>query len=205
MDRFFRWFGLPGAVVLTFLLSAAALLRALLIPTCEHWICFAAMLFSSIGDLFLARLKRLTKRFKNFFPIGCGFFMVSHLLYAICYGTKSAKMNMPILNGGAVIALLIGLSAFAVLTFLALSRKNTKRLSLVLIYLCVILVNCASVFSYAFSASFADSAVLAACGVLSFLLSDFIIGLGLTGKLHRFDFLIWWLYPIGQILLIFGA
>ena len=206
MDKFFRWFGLPGAVVLTALLSTTALLRALFVPSAVHWLCFAAMLCSSAGDLFLAHLKALTSRIKNCFTIGCIWFMISHSLYALCYGMKSADLGMPVFNVGTVIALLIGVLASAALIFLAVSLKNTKKLPLVLIYLCVILLNCAAVFSYAFSAAARSVfAVFAAIGVFSFLLSDFIIGLNLTGKLHRFDALVWWLYPIGQILLILGA
>ncbi|MBQ1985804.1 MAG: hypothetical protein II230_05825, partial [Clostridia bacterium] len=84
MDKFFRWFGLPGAVVLTALLSTTALLRALFVPSAVHWLCFAAMLCSSAGDLFLAHLKALTSRIKNCFTIGCIWFMISHSLYALC-------------------------------------------------------------------------------------------------------------------------
>ena len=108
MDKFFRWFGLPGAVVLTALLSTTALLRALFVPSAVHWLCFAAMLCSSAGDLFLAHLKALTSRIKNCFTIGCIWFMISHSLYALCYGMKSADLGMPVFNVGAVIALLIG-------------------------------------------------------------------------------------------------
>ena len=35
--------------------------------------------------------------------------------------------------------------------------------------------------------------------------SDFIIGLNWLGGISEFDKYIWWLYPIGQILLLIGA
>ncbi len=205
MDKFFRWFGLPGALVLTTLLSALALLRALLNPTPIRWVCFAAMVFSSIGDVFLARLKILTARVKNFFVIGSSFFMVSHLLYALCYGMKSAALGVPVWNIGAAAALLLGAAAAFVLISLGIRNKNTKKLPLVLVYLFVILINCASVFSYAWSCKPNPASVICSAGIFSFLLSDLIIGLNLTAKLHRYDALTWWLYPIGQILLILGA
>ena len=206
MDVYFRWFGLPGAVVLTTLLSAFALLRACVDPTPVHWVCFAAMALSSVGDVFLAHLKRLNARFKNCFLIGAVFFMAAHLIYALCYGMKISAAGTAFLNTGTVLAGCIGLLSLVLMLTLCICRQNTKSLPLILIYLAIILFNCTIVFSYAAAQGFSSpSAVCAALGVLSFLLSDLVIGLNLAGNIHRFDKLIWWLYPIGQILLILGA
>lgn len=206
MDKLFRWFGLPGSVVLTALMSFLALARALLLPTPARWLCFAAMALSSIGDLFLGHLKFLTSHFRHCFEIGVGFFMASHIMYALCYSVKSLDIDAPIWNAGAAAAFLFGILAASVLAGISFRHNRTKNLPLVLIYLCAITLNCATVFSYAWSQRLSSfSSVFAAVGVFSFMLSDFIIGLGLTGKIHRYDALTWWFYPIGQILLILGV
>ena len=207
MDKYFRWFGLPGAVVLTSLLSAFALFRAVAAPTPMRFVCFAAMALSSVGDVFLAHLKSLHARFRNCFLIGAVFFMAAHLLYVLAYGMKlfHTAGALP-WNTGTTAALLIGLSAFCLLLTLSIKSGRTKNLSLIAVYLFIILLNCSAVFTYAFAQGFSSpSAVCAALGVLSFLLSDLVIGLNLAGNIHRFDRFLWWLYPIGQALLILGA
>ena len=55
MNRYFAWFGQPGAFVLTLLLSLFALIMALRRPQLDRWLCFGAKAFSSIGDIFLMR------------------------------------------------------------------------------------------------------------------------------------------------------
>ncbi|MBP3705429.1 MAG: hypothetical protein J6I98_07845 [Clostridia bacterium] len=207
MEKYFRWFGLPGAVVLTSLLSAFALCRAAAAPTPVRFVCFAAMALSSVGDIFLAHLKSLNARFQNCFLIGAVFFMAAHLLYVLTYGMKLFHTAGALLwNTGTAIALLIGLTAFCLMLTLSIKSRRTKNLPLIAVYLFIILLNCSAVFTYAFAQGFSSlSAVCAATGVLSFLLSDLVIGLNLAGNIHRFDFLIWWLYPIGQVLLILGA
>jgi len=206
MDKLFGWFGLPGGIVLTALLSAFALVRALLDPTPVHLICFAAMAFSSAGDIFLAHLKRLTDRFKHCFEIGAVLFMISHVLYTLCYGMKLRMQGAILPNGGTVLAVSLGALSAATLITLAVRKERTRHLPLALIYLSIIMLNCATVLTFAWPQLLSSfSAVCAALGVLSFMLSDFIIGLGLAGKINRYDALIWWFYPIGQILLILGA
>ena len=61
-------------------------------------------------------------------------------------------------------------------------------------------------FSYAWSQGFSNLlALLAAAGAVSFFVSDLFIGLGMVTGVTRYDHLIWWYYPIGQILLILGV
>lgn len=206
MDAYFKWFGLPGSVVLTTLLSSLALVLAIIQPTLTRWICFAAMALSSVGDIFLARFKGLDRIFPNYFTIGAVFFMAAHLMYILCYGMKIHTAGLTFCNGGVIAAGFIGLFAAALLCKLAIDAKNTQALPMILIYAVILCANCASVFSYAWSQGFSSlSAIAAVLGVISFFLSDLVIGLGLSGNIHRFDGLIWWLYPIGQLLLILGV
>lgn len=205
MEKYFGWFGWPGAVVLTSLISALALTLALFDPTPVRWICFAAMALSSVGDIFLAHLKKLNEKFKNCFLIGAVFFMAAHLVYVLCFGMKLYQTGGTIQNPGAAAAGVIGLAALALMLTLSVKTGRRQSLPLIFIYLAVILANCAVVFSYAWARGLSFSAVCAAVGVLSFLLSDLIIGLNLAGGIHRYDHLIWWLYPVGQVLLILSV
>ena len=72
-----------------------------------------------------------------------------------------------------------------------------------MIYLAVIGTNLAAAFSYAWAQRKTNPLTfLAAAGAALFFASDFIIGLGMMVRITKWDYLIWWLYPIGQILLI---
>jgi len=204
MDSYFRWYGLPGSVVLTALLSALALILALCNPTPVRWVCFAAMALSSVGDLFLARFGGLDRIFPNYFVIGAGFFMAAHILYILCYGMKIHGSGALFWNGGAIAAIAIGVIIAFLLCRLAMSTGNMSVLLLILVYALIIVGNCMTVFSYAWS-THSFFSFLAVVGVISFFASDLVIGLGIAGDIHQYDFLIWWLYPVGQVLLIFGA
>lgn len=206
MDQYFRWFGLPGSVVLTGLMSALALVLAVLQPTAARWVCFAAMFLSSIGDVFLARFAGLDRIFPNYFVIGAGFFMAAHLVYLLCFCLKIKAAGAHFFNAGAVAAMVLGVAIALLMVILAIRTGNTGILPLILVYALIITCNCCGIFSWVCSQwQQHPAALFTGLGVVSFLLSDLVIGLGIAGNIHRFDHLIWWLYPIGQILLILGA
>ena len=206
MDSFFSWFGFPGTVMLTLLMSVLALVLAICRPTPTRWVCFGAMGLSSIGDVFLARFNGLDILFPNYFAIGAGFFMAAHFLYILCYRMKLRAANAPFWNVGSITAIALGAVTSVVLAVLCLSRGTANTLPLVALYAVIIFANCATVFSYAWSKRLRSlPAILAVVGVISFLLSDLIIGLGIAGNIHTYDNLIWWFYPIGQFFMILCA
>ena len=71
-----------------------------------------------------------------------------------------------------------------------------------LLYIAVIGINCITVSS--FSWSHAGIKSFASVGALLFYLSDILIGLNLISGLNEkwISDGIWWLYPVGQIILI---
>lgn len=203
MEKAFAWFGLKGSLVLTMLLSALSLVLAVVFRTPIRWLCFAAMLMSSVGDIFLMHFKGIEERFPNFFVVGAAFFMLAHLLYTACFALKICDQGSMYMNGGAAAALVIAVLSLIYFTSIC---KNKSQLPLAVAYLAIITLNCMTVFSFAWLNGIGDLlAVLAAIGATSFLASDLIIGFGLLANIHRYDYLIWWLYPIGQLLLIIGA
>ena len=206
MNRYFAFNGLPGSFVLTMLLSLTALISALIKPSTARWLCFAAMLMSSVGDIFLMRFKGLDRIFPNYFIWGAAAFMVAHIIYALSYRSLSLSRGIGFLNGGVVLAALMLVASLAYALYACIRSHDYSNLPLAAIYLLIISVNCAFIFSYAWGAfPKRPWTILAAVGAVSFFISDFIIGLGMLSNISRYNHLIWWYYPIGQILLLIGG
>lgn len=202
MDRYFACFGLPGSFVLTMLLSALTLVLAAVQRSKVGWLVFAAMAMSSVGDLFMMNFRNLSRTFGDTLVWGAAAFMVAHVLYACAYRSM-AKGRGRFFNFGAAVALLIVAGCAVFFARACALRRNFGRFPLAMVYLAVIGGNLTVIFSYAWARLRKNPlALLAAAGAASFFASDFIIGLGLLAKISRYNDLIWWLYPIGQILLI---
>lgn len=206
MDKYFKCFGLPGSLPLTGLMSLLAVVLALAFPTQARWLCAAAMILSSVGDIFLMHLPVIEKNIPHYFYIGAGFFMAAHMLYALCYARLIRQSGAAIFNPGAAILLVIAAVMAAWFILSARARGRMDQLPLILVYIALISLDCMMVFSYAWSQGMTNPlAILAAAGAVSFFLSDLIIGLGIVMGVKDYDHLIWWLYPIGQILMILGV
>lgn len=208
MDRWFEWFGLRGALVLTILMSLFALVLALIFPSKARWICFAAMVLSSVGDILLmdfASINRLLP-ISSFFA-GAFAFMLSHLIYIIAFATEIRTGGHRFVNPGFFIALgIILLACIAVFgTALRQSYISPIMMTLCVVYALIIGANCVTIFSFAWSVRSWHS--IAALGALSFFISDLIIGLNqlLIPIPHSWNDAIWWFYPIGQILILIGG
>ena len=209
MNEYFACFGLPGSFVLTGLLSLFSLLLALFAGGVDRWICFAAMVLSSVGDIFLMNFKHLSLRFPNYFVIGAVFFMLSHLVYASAFCCLNRSFGYAPKGVGLYTGIAVALAALVFfLSLMARSgRLNAYNLAIAVVYLAVISVNMCSVFNFTFHAA-ADGhpwRLLSAVGMFSFFLSDCFIGLNMLGGISRYGHLIWWYYPIGQILLLIGG
>ncbi len=208
MNKFFRWFGLPGRLVLTVLMSIFACLLAILSPSPPRLLAAIAMVMSSLGDIVLMDYKPITRSLHlRGFITGSLLFTGAHLVYiaAFTYGIYDA--GCAFLNAGVVVAFVLFVALVCTMLVLALLRNQELNYMfwLCTIYLFVICANCASVFSYAFSVG--GMAIVSAVGVLSFLVSDFFIVLDRACGIrsHTLRQLIWWFYPIGQILLLIGV
>jgi len=205
MNRYFSWFGLPGTVVLTALLSLMALIMLILFPTESRFWCLLAMLLSSMGDIVLGGFQKINKRIP--FPpiyLGALLFGAAHLLYTFGYLKQHQVIGGTYWNFGSYIALVIVLFCASVVLYLGWKRNNLKLGLLImgLLYIAVIGINCITVSS--FSWSHAGIKSLASAGALLLYLSDILIGLNLISGLKAkwISDGIWWLYPVGQIILI---
>ena len=205
MNRYFAWFGLPGSLVLTLLLSLTALTLALVFQTPDRWLRLAAMLLSSLGDVILMSYTPVTRRLPGplrGFACGAASFMLAHIAYIAAFGWRIARGGDPLVNAGfwAGVALLALAAVSMTVLFRRSGNRNRGLLALCLAYLAVIGCACAVVFSCAVSEG--GWAYLLALGALSFAISDFFIGLEQLGGIDACKDLIWWFYPIGQLLLI---
>ena len=206
MNKYFAVFGLPGSLVLTGLMSLLALVLAVCFPSPARWLCFAAMLLSSVGDIFLMHLPVIEKNLPNYFVYGAASFMIAHVLYALCYLRLIRGSGAAVLNPGAALMAAIALAVAVYFVVTARGLGKLDQLPLILVYIAMIALDCTMMFSYAWSQGLRNPlAILAAVGAVSFFVSDLIIGLGMVMGVRRYDHLIWWYYPIGQILMILGV
>lgn len=207
MGRFFRWFGLPGNLVLTTLISIYGIVLACVFRTPERIICAFAMLFSSLGDIILMDYKPITKRlpFRGF-TAGALTFGLSHLIYASAFLTVIIISGFDFFNHGFILGCVLFCASLVALTFM--NRRNRTGKTMIVLPLCYLLLiagNCAVIFSC--SVSRGAFGFIAAAGAVSFFISDMFIALNVVGglKIKHSDDIIWWFYPIGQILLLAGA
>lgn len=204
MNKYFACFGLPGTFVLTMLLSLTALVLALTGPKKpERWLVFLAMAFSSVGDIFMTNFRGISRYFADSFACGAAAFMISHVFYTIAYLRMAKKRGCRFMNIGVIAACAVVVACAAYFTRACLLRRSFGRFPLAMIYLAIIGTDLAAAFSYAWAWMKKNPLVLlAALGAATFFASDFVIGLGMLARITKYDYLIWWLYPIGQILMI---
>lgn len=209
MIRFFEWFGLPGAFVLTCLLSIFALLLAIVFRTTDRWLCFAAMLISSCGDVILMNFRNLSDWMPNSFFVGAGVFILAHFVYIAAFAYLIKKNGYKFAGAGLNTAIVVAVAAFIFFTVLTLMNDSFSVANCILsaVYLAVISVDCAVVFTYTFNQAAQGHAwrLVSAVGMLSFFISDCFIGINFLGGIDSFAHLIWWFYPIGQFLLLIGG
>lgn len=182
-----------------FLLAFAGLIRFSLLEWPSAPFCFGAMGLCFLGDVCLNCMP-LDKRPHALLYTGAVFFMLGHIFYALAYQKNITINSYAYFNPGTYIAIGFMLVLLIVVTVCV----KGKKLSLIMLgifglYMLVIGINFVTICSYSYSAK-----SLAWIGALSFLASDFIIGIETVFKLKK-DYLrkwVWVLYPIGQFLIL---
>lgn len=188
-------------------MSLFAVALALIFRTADRYLCMAAMIISSFGDVLLMNFLGLSRVLPNYFTLGAVLFMSAHMFYFAAFLYLIRKQNYPVINAGFFFGIGLITSAFILLTYLTVKtgRLNFGMFILCFIYLIFIGANCCIIFSLAYSAK--GIALLTAVGALSFFISDLIIGFdrlaGISSPL--LDDLVWWFYPVGQVLLLIGG
>ena len=205
-----RWFDdfpiigkyVSGKIVLSFFMVLFSLILFLIFRVTDRLLCVFAMIFSFIGDVALNHKPTISSQSKRDFILGGTAFIVAHIFYCVAYGLKIKENNFEIFNIGVLFAIAILLAVTIYMLAKADLRMHSKLFLFGVVYLWLTGINYITIFSFAISVKSIESICL--IGGLSFLASDVIIGLekftGLRSKVARE--LVWWFYPIGQILLI---
>lgn len=188
-----------------------SVLLALLFPSRHRLIAALAMLLSSLGDMALMDFRKFFSRHTpSPFIVGGLLFSLSHVLYALAYLSLSRETGA-FSAAGAWSAALIGL--LAILSLIALSIRR-RRFSLVkalltALYAAFETLDCVLVFGCVFGLMGLSGPPLwrlaGVPGVLSFLVSDYFIGLEKTAGDASFSACVWPLYTLGQFLLLIAA
>lgn len=162
-------------------------------------LCLAAMCFSFLGDVALNCTPH-EKRPHFLLYLGALFFMLAHNSYANAYWSLISQEGVRNLGAAAATAFVFLLFSMTVLT--AIITKSVPKKSMILvfcIYTFVVGYNFVMICSYSYSHK-----AISFVGALSFLISDFIIGIENVFKIKSDTLrkLVWIFYPIGQILII---
>ncbi len=208
-----RWFDnlpivgkkIPGKISLSFLMLLYAFVLFVVIKSHDRLLCLIAMTFSFIGDVALNHNRDHSKQTNRDFILGGIAFIAAHVFYCMTYSRKIAMHGFETFNPGAEFAVIILLLITAMMFFGTIATKRSFKNKLFyfgLLYLWLTGINYVTIFSYSYSVKGIES--IAAVGGLMFLASDVIIGmekfLKLKSKVARE--LVWYLYPIGQLILI---
>ena len=194
-----------GKIILSFLMLVFALVVCVAIRGLDRTVAFYGMLLSFGGDMLL-NFRCEKKRSKERFALGAAFFAVAHLCYTFAYGYKMWHLKLFVLNEGLVIAFVLLVITTITLFGIAAMERRIKMEGLFFLgiaYLWITGLDYMIISSYGWAAQ-NISGVIAILGGLSFFSSDLIIGaesfFGLRSKTARE--LVWWLYPLGQIMII---
>lgn len=182
-----------------------------------HWFIFGALVFSFIGDAFLARVDALVRRVRDPFLSGMASFAVAQVLY--CIGFWHSMQAMPVLHqrlpghyfGQELLPailpvyLLLGVLCWVWMVM----RTDQPRLikGATLAYCCVL----SAMGGFACAAAFTGTAIIwpLIVGGLLFLVSDgMIAGHVFGGRIENerlYDNLVWLTYFPAQALLLLGA
>ena len=170
-------------------------------------LCAIAMFFSLLGDFSLNPPSGKTRSNKKMY-IGAGFFMIAHIIYAIAYCRMIYLSGMKFFNPLALIAVAFMIMFMLICLVCVTHSKHRKSLGIAMffvfgVYVLIIGGNFVTIWSYAGN-HIGTLQSLCALGALSFLSSDFIIGVETVFKVKNdiLRKLVWILYPLGQILII---
>lgn len=207
MNQYFAWFGLSGTLVLSSLLSLTAIALALAFRTKDRILAAIAMVICTGGDIVLGNLFGLDKLLggSSFF-VGAGLFIVGHLFYIAAYAALIRRRGYALKNKGFYAGYIFTALVFLAITVYMLAAGTFPGIALFgicLLYAAIIGTDLSVIWSYAWSRK--GWYLLAALGVVVFFVSDLIIGVGRLCDIHAFDWLIWWLYPVGQLGVILFA
>lgn len=192
-------------LTLSLYLVILALVLAVVFRTLPRTIRAFAMAVSFAADLMLGQYPPfLTLTGGYSFPLGAVMFMAAHLLYFTSYVLLIRESGKRVFNPGFFVGCAVTLGAIIALTVLYFQNPlaDPGMLLLGIAYGLVIGTLCTAVCTHAFIKKGIAFASMA--GILSFMASDMVIGLSRIGGVSFYNSgeIIWFFYPIGQLLIL---
>lgn len=191
----------PMKVILSFILSITAIFMYLKYKGTNRKLCMFAMLASTFGDIFMTDILHVGTMSTYF---GAAFFILAHIIYALCFVIDSKKKNYKFFNLGFYIGLVvvvITLIALTSLMFIKTGKMQGMYIPL-LGYLLFIGINLVSEYSYAYNNPHSKPLYLA---MLLFIISDFLVFLPMLNIVQesmRYNDCIWFTYVPAQLLIL---
>ncbi len=195
---------LTGKSLVNILMVTLALILIILDISPGRIFCFEALIFSALGDAVLELGFPSRKKNKNRDYIIAGALLsLSHIVFVYAYGAQIKENQYDYYNNGVIFAVLI---MVAVTIFILITAKKPSiMIALASVYMIIFGLEFLTIASYAYSAK--SIASLSVVGAMMLLASNVMFELelfsGLESKTARE--LVWWLYPIGQIIIIIFA
>ena len=186
----------------SFLLSLLAVILFLRDRKEERKLCMAAMILSSMGDVFMTDVMQMGAAAT--YP-GAAFFILAHIVYAVCFFRAGKRNNCKIRNRGFISGLCLAAAAVLFLTVLMLVKTGQIQPMYfpLLGYIAFITLNLISQFSYGFSRKGRYYFLPAAMTL--FLISDLLVFLPMLDIVQEsviYNIIIWLLYLPAQLLII---
>ena len=189
-------------VVCSILLSLLAVILFLRNRSEERKLCMVAMILSSFGDIFMTDVLKLGSA--GTVP-GAAFFILAHILYAVCFFRAEKRNRCRIVNNGFIVGMCLTVLAAALLTVLMLAKTGRVQTMYVPVlgYLAFICLNLISQFSYGFNRK--GSFYFLPAAMTLFLISDFLVFLPILAVVQEsviYNLVIWMFYLPAQLLII---
>lgn len=189
-------------VACSILLSLLAVILFLRNRREERKLCMVAMILSSVGDIFMTDVLKLGSA--GTIP-GAAFFILAHIVYAVCFFRAGKRNGYRIINNGFTVGVCLTVLATALITILMLAQTGRVQSMYVPIlgYLAFIGLNLVSQFSYGFGRK--GSFYFLPVAMTLFLISDILVFLPILAVVQesvKYNLLIWMLYLPAQLLII---
>lgn len=198
-------------------LLVIALFFAFAIGYSWQWLVCAAVLFSWLGDMLLARFEPLASKVHDPFIAGMGSFAVAHIMYCIAFSRSMSGMpalhvrtpgmyyGIELIGMLLPVYLLIGLFFWVWIVF---RSKQTWDIKIATLLYCLLLSGMAACAAAAACTGVSFVWPLMTGGILFMISDGFIAAHIFADKLLRpkqYEIAVWGTYLPAQILLVLGA
>ena len=196
----------PTKVIISFILSFVSIFLYLKYRNKERKACMFAMISSTLGDIFMTDIVGIGDF--STYP-GATFFIIAHIIYAICFIKAGKKKNYKLLNKGFILGLLLIIVDIVTLTILMfkVTGKIQGMFFPLLLYILFIGFNTVSQFSYAYNEK--SIRVMLMIAMLLFVISDFLVFLPMLNiypESPTYNDYIWFTYiPAQLFILLFNS